>query len=190
MQRSTLIPHQAGLFFSASRPYNNAVILIYIWGTVMVDITKQNWQNIPIVLWKGRLSPTLTLREKKKERKEKAFLSFGFTSEWEFNFSPLHSVVIYHPWRSGPGPQEVKRKCNRKRRRWTVWSPACKSSFFFYESRPPWKMKCSCCERKQRSGTHVITLTPRRGSAGIHPQATAPMCPLGLKPTPLTPENP
>lgn len=131
MQRSTLIPHQACLFFSTSRPYNNAVILIYIWGTVMVDITKQNWQNIPIVLWKGRLSPTLTLREKKKERKEKAFLSFGFTSEWEFNFSPLHSVVIYHPWRSGPGPQEVKRKCNRKRRRWTVWSPACKSSFFF-----------------------------------------------------------
>lgn len=101
-------------------------------------------------------------------------------SEWEFSFSPLHFAVIYHPWRSGPGPQEVKRKCNRKRRRWTVWSPACKSSFF-YESRPPWKMKCSCCERKQWSSTHVITLTPRRGSAGIHPQATAPMCPLGLK---------
>lgn len=87
-------------------------------------------------------------------------------------------MVIYHPWRLGPGPQEVKRKCNRKRRRWTVWSLACKSSFF-YEGRPPWKMKCSCCERKQWSGTHVITLTPRRGSAGIHPQAMAPMCPLG-----------
>lgn len=71
MQRSTLIPHQAGLFFSASRHYNNAVILIYIWGTVMVDITKQNWQNIPIVLWKGRLSPTLTLREKKKKKEKK-----------------------------------------------------------------------------------------------------------------------
>lgn len=111
-----------------------------------------------------------------KERRS----SVGCPSEWEFNFSPLHSVVIYHPWRSNLGPQEVKRKCNRKRRRWTVWSPACKSSFF-YESRPPWKMKCSCCERKQWSGTHVITLTPRRGSAGIHPQATAPMCPLGLK---------
>lgn len=42
-------------------------------------------------------------------------------------------------------------------------------------------MKCSCCERKQQSSTHVITLTPRRGSAGIHPQVTAPLCPLGLK---------
>lgn len=42
-------------------------------------------------------------------------------------------------------------------------------------------MKCCCCERKQQSDTHVITLTPRRGSAGIHPQAVAPRCPLGLK---------
>lgn len=114
------------------------------------------------------------------QKKEKAFLFSGCTSAGEFNFSPLHSAVIYHPWRSGPGPQELKRKCNRKRRRWTVWSPACKSSFF-YEARPPWKMKCSCCERKQWSSTHVITLTPRRGSAGIHSRATAPMCPLGLK---------
>lgn len=49
-------------FFGASRHYsNNVLVMIYIWGTVMVDITKQNWQNIPIVLQKGRLSPTLTL---------------------------------------------------------------------------------------------------------------------------------
>lgn len=51
----------------------------------------------------------------------------------------------------------------------------------FYEARPPWKMKCSCCEKKHWSNTHVITLTPTRGSAGIHPQAMAPMCPLCLK---------
>jgi len=106
--------------------------------------------------------------------------SFGCTSKWEFNFSPLHSGVIYHPWRSSPSPQEVKRKCNRKRRWWMVWSSACKSRFF-YEAGPPWKMKCSCCERKQWSGTHVITLTPRRGSASNHPQDMAPMCSLGLK---------
>lgn len=37
--------------FSMTCHYSsNTVIVIYIWGTVMVDITKQNWQNIPIVL--------------------------------------------------------------------------------------------------------------------------------------------
>lgn len=68
-------------FFSASRHYsNNVLIMIYIWGTVMVYITKQNWQNIPIVLQKGRLSPRLTLRVTLKRlwcracKKKKAFL--------------------------------------------------------------------------------------------------------------------
>ncbi|CAL8307092.1 unnamed protein product [Arctogadus glacialis] len=52
-------------------------------------------------------------------------------------------------------------------------------------------MKCSCCERKQRSATHVITLTPRRGSAGS--QGPEPILgprarkgPLGLKDHRLT----
>lgn len=102
-------------------------------------------------------------------------------SECEFNLSPLYSTVIYHPscW-------------VQTQRKWSVSAtgrgeggrsdPQHVNLDLFYESRPPWKMKCSCCERKQWSATHVITLTPWRGSAGIHPQAMAPMCPLGLKP--------
>lgn len=101
-------------------------------------------------------------------------------SECEFNLSPLYSAVIYHPscW-------------TQTQRKWSVSAtgreeggrsdPQHVNLDLFYESRPPCKMKCSCCERKQWSATHVITLTPWRGSTGIHPQAMAPMCPLGLK---------
>lgn len=91
------------------------------------------------------------------------------------------------PFRSYLSPLTL----DRTHRKWSVsatgreggdWSdPQHLNLDLFYEARPPWKMKWSCCERKHWSNTHVITLTPRRGSAGIHPQAMAPMCPFGLK---------
>lgn len=86
-------------------------------------------------------------------------------SECEFNLSPLYSAVIYHPscWA-------------QTQRKWSVSAtgreeggrsdPQHVNLDLFYESRPPCKMKCSCCERKQWSATHVITLTPWRGRLG------------------------
>lgn len=61
----------------ARRHYsNNVLIVIYIWGTVMVDITKQNWQNIPIA------TPP---KEKKGKRKGVSLFPTPF---WDY-LSPL-----------------------------------------------------------------------------------------------------
>lgn len=78
--------------------------------------------------------------------------------KWEFNFTPLYTVVIYYPWQSDSGPQEVKCKCNRKRKRWTVWSPACKSSFFMRLGHPGrWS---ALVVNENSRAVHVITMTP------------------------------
>lgn len=127
-------------------------------GVDFLLITRRTTKHRPLLVWKA---------------------------ECEFQLSPLYSAVIYHPSR-----------LVQTQRKWSVsatgrgeggWSdPQHVNLDLFYESRPPWKMKCSCCERKQWSGTHVITLTPWRGSTGIHPQAMAPMCPLGLANLPIS----
>lgn len=48
------------------------------------------------------------------KKKGEGVPQLGCMLEQEFHFSPLHSVVIYHPWGCRLGSQEEKRKCNRK----------------------------------------------------------------------------